>query len=357
MQPRAVRASRWSTRCEQRDATTRPACVLAKFDGASRPGASICFTLTGDAVDNVPGVPQVAPEDRWPSGSRSTGNARQPDRATRSEIGGVVGGLTCATLLAWLPAGRKPSSPCATDCERVPVQVADSADRRAVDAEVAAAPRALYEFRVRRLKRRGAATPSRVSGARRRRRRRRHRASAYTDAASLRRAARVRRWMTGMRRHQAPPPAEIVCEDPCSTTLASRALVRGRRRRPRSPRPTTETIGASTPMQAPSSASFPGGDRAEAPPVLDPQLHRRADADGLRPVSTARLRRGLRRSVEEEAHRTCPRRKHARQRGLALRGVAYDIALNHVPSRNKPHDYMGCFAWRHLSVKTITTTT
>jgi len=86
--------------------------VLAKFD--VRPEQVLdLLTLTGDAVDNVPGVAKVGPKTaaKWLSQYGTLDNII----ANAHEIGGVVGN-NLREALGWLPQGKKLLT-VRTDCE------------------------------------------------------------------------------------------------------------------------------------------------------------------------------------------------------------------------------------------------
>jgi DNA polymerase I len=77
--------------------------VVAKF-GVRADQVLDLLTLTGDAVDNVPGVPKVGPKtaSKWLAQYGTLENVI----AHAAEIGGVIGENLRATL-AWLPQGRR----------------------------------------------------------------------------------------------------------------------------------------------------------------------------------------------------------------------------------------------------------
>ena len=92
--------------------TLDDAGVLAKF-GVRADQVLDLLTLTGDAVDNVPGVPKVGPKTaaKWLAQYGTLDNLV----AHAGEIGGVVGDNLRSTL-DWLPQGRKLLT-VKTDCE------------------------------------------------------------------------------------------------------------------------------------------------------------------------------------------------------------------------------------------------
>ena len=107
--------------------------VLAKFD--VRPDQVLdLLTLTGDAVDNVPGVAKVGPKTaaKWLAQYGTLDNVV----AHAHEIGGVVGN-NLREALAWLPQGKRLLT-VKTDCE-LPVRSCRSRDRGGGrrDAEIA----------------------------------------------------------------------------------------------------------------------------------------------------------------------------------------------------------------------------
>src|SRR6185312_17021576 len=93
--------------------------VLAKF--GVRPDQVIdLLALTGDAIDNVPGVAKVGPKTaaRWLAQYESLDNLI----ARAHEVGGVVG-ENLRGALEWLPQGRRLLT-VRIDCE-LPSKVAD----------------------------------------------------------------------------------------------------------------------------------------------------------------------------------------------------------------------------------------
>src|SRR5450432_2614720 len=86
--------------------------VVAKF-GVRADQVLDLLTLTGDAVDNVPGVPKVGPKTaaKWLAQYGTLDNIV----AHAADIGGVVGENLRATL-GWLPQGKRLLT-IKTDCE------------------------------------------------------------------------------------------------------------------------------------------------------------------------------------------------------------------------------------------------
>ncbi len=104
--------------------------VLAKFDVRADQVLDL-LTLTGDAVDNIPGVAKVGPKTaaKWLQQYGTLDNVI----ANAHEIGGVVGN-NLRESLEWLPQGRKLLT-VRTDCE-LPMKVEDLVIAAADDAAV-----------------------------------------------------------------------------------------------------------------------------------------------------------------------------------------------------------------------------
>ena len=98
--------------------------MLAKFDVRADQVLDL-LTLTGDAVDNVPGVAKVGPKTaaKWLAQYGTLDNVI----ANAHEIGGVVGN-NLREALEWLPQGRKLLT-VRTDCD-LPMKIAGARDRR-----------------------------------------------------------------------------------------------------------------------------------------------------------------------------------------------------------------------------------
>ncbi len=113
--------------------------VVAKF-GVRADQVLDLLTLTGDAVDNVPGVPKVGPKTaaKWLAQYGTLENLV----AHAAEIGGVIGENLRATL-AWLPQGRRLLT-IKTDCD---VAIRSGGPHRAAGG-CAKAPGALRALRV-----------------------------------------------------------------------------------------------------------------------------------------------------------------------------------------------------------------
>ena len=105
--------------------TLDEAGVLAKFNVRADQVLDL-LTLTGDTVDNVPGVAKVGPKTaaKWLAQYGTLDNVL----AHAAEIPGVVGENLRATL-DWLPQGRRLLT-VKTDCA-LPLQAVGSCDRRA----------------------------------------------------------------------------------------------------------------------------------------------------------------------------------------------------------------------------------
>ena len=115
--------------------TLDEAGVLAKFNVRADQVLDL-LTLTGDTVDNVPGVPKVGPKTaaKWLAQYDSLDNVV----AHAAEIPGVVGENLRAAL-DWLPQGRKLLT-VKTDCA-LPLAAADLA----IGARDLATLKSMYE--------------------------------------------------------------------------------------------------------------------------------------------------------------------------------------------------------------------
>ncbi|HEY1460641.1 MAG TPA: DNA polymerase I [Casimicrobiaceae bacterium] len=109
--------------------------VVAKF-GVRADQILDLLALTGDAIDNIPGVPKVGPKTaaKWIAQYGSLDKVI----AAADEIGGVVGENLRSTV-AWLPEGRRLLT-IRTDCE-LPVEVSHLVPRAADAAKL----KALFE--------------------------------------------------------------------------------------------------------------------------------------------------------------------------------------------------------------------
>ena len=307
--------------------------VRAKFD--VRPDQVLdLLTLTGDAVDNVPGVAKVGPKTaaKWLAQYGTLDNVV----AHADEIGGVVGANLRAAL-PWLPQGRRLLT-VKTDCA-LPVQPADLV----IAAADAGAIRALYErFEFKSWLRDGAGAGD---------------AGADAAGAIAKRAAADdagRRWDTA----GDPAPAAIPAAPAAKhyeTVLDERALARWLATIDRAPLTAFDTETTSLdPMQARivgvSLAVEPGH------ACYIPLAHRYTGApDQLdRAATLARLAPWLADPAKPKLGQNVKYDEHALANdGLPLRGVAHDTLLeSYVLEAHRPHD-MDSLAWRHLNVKTI----
>jgi len=308
--------------------------VRAKFD--VRPDQVLdLLTLTGDAVDNVPGVAKVGPKTaaKWLAQYGTLDNVV----AHAAEIGGVVGANLRAAL-PWLPQGRRLLT-VKTDCE-LPVRPTDLV----ITPADAAAIKALYErFEFKSLLRDGAgggATRPDAADAIAKR--------AATDDAG-------RRWdVAADPAPAAAPPAPA--HKHYETVLDERALAHWLAVIDRAPLTAFDTETTSLdPMQARivgvSLAVEPG--RA----CYIPLAHRYTGApDQLdRAATLARLAPWLADPAKPKLGQNVKYDEHALANdGLVLRGVAHDTLLeSYVLEAHRPHD-MDSLAWRHLNVRTIT---
>jgi DNA polymerase-1 len=305
--------------------------VLAKFDVRADQVLDL-LTLTGDAVDNVPGVSKVGPKTaaKWLAQYGTLDNVI----ANAHEIGGVVGN-NLREALAWLPQGKRLLT-VKTDCE-LPVAVTDLV----LGAPDTAAIRSLYErFEFKQWLKDSAGEAPDVAGEIAKR--------AATDAAG-------RRWdaLSDQTPIATPaPPAEIHYE----TVIDEAALARWLDAVDRAEITAFDTEGSSLdPMQtrivgvslcvAPGRACYIPLDHryTGVPPQLD------------RTATLARLGKWLADPTKKKLGQNMKYDEHAlANEGLALGGVAHDTLLqSYVLESHKPHD-MDSLAWRHLNVKTLT---
>ena len=299
--------------------------VVAKF--GVRPGQVLdLLTLTGDSVDNVPGVPKVGPKTaaKWLEQYGTLDNVI----AHAAEIGGVVG-ENLRQVLTWLPQGRKLLT-VKTDCV-LPFEPADLVVRRADPAAL----RNLYERFEFKSWLKDVSGASEAGGA--------ERAPAGADPereaapppAAPRQPAPERnyetvldqaafeRWVAAIER------ADLVCFDTETTTL--------------------------DPLQAQLvgvSFAFEPGHAAYIP-----LMHRYAGAPAQLALDTvlARLKPWFENSRAAKLGQNVKYDQHVlANHGIALAGVVHDTILqSYVLESHRPHD-MDSLAWRHLDVKTIT---
>ena len=326
--------------------TLDEAGVLAKF-GVRADQVLDLLALTGDAVDNVPGVPKVGPKTaaKWLAQYGTLDSVIEH----ASDVGGVVGDSLRATL-DWLPQGKRLLT-IKTDCvlEHAPADLAP----QVADAERLKAMYERFEFkqwlrdgtgRETRADAKGAAAP-RESNA---------------DAA-LARADRMARADTrtfddpaaraAPAAADAPPPVPRHYE----TVLDEAALLRWLKEIERADLVSfdTETTGLD-PMRAKlvglSFATEPGVacyiPLAHRYPGVADQLPFAETLARLAPWFADASRRKVGQNLKYDQHVLA-------NHGLVLRGVVHDTLLqSYVLEAHRPHD-MDNLAWRHLNVKTI----
>ena len=306
--------------------------VFAKF--GVRPDQVLDFlALTGDAVDNVPGVPKVGPKTaaKW----LAQYGTLDAVIAHAAEIPGVVGENLRATI-PWLPTGKKLLT-VKSDCA-LPLTLADLALRAPEKDRL----RSLYDrFEFKSWLRdvdAGNAAPDAGAVIADRASRQDMRSFAPAEGGDA----------------AAPPPAPVPRH--YETVLDEAALVRWLDliRRAELVCFDTETTSLD-PMQAQivglSFAVLPGHacyiPLAHRYPGAPEQLPLAATLARLAPWFADPERRKLGQNVKYDEHVLA-------NHGLPLRGVAHDTLLeSYVLEAHRPHD-MDNLAWRHLGVKTIT---
>ena len=294
--------------------------VAAKF--GVRPDQLLdLLTLTGDAVDNVPGVAKVGPKTaaKWLAQYGTLENVM----AHANEIGGVVGENLRAAL-SWLPQARKLLT-IKTDCA-LPIEPTELV-ARAADA---AALKNLYErFEFKSWLKDVDVAPAKTAVARAGPsvtaaiEERSPRAPVARDYETVLDQAALDRWLAAIEH------ADLVSFD-------------------------TETSSLD-PMQARivglSFAIEPG--RAAYVPLE----HRYAGAPAQLPLDAvlARLKPWLENPRAKKIGQNVKYDQHVlANHGIALAGVAHDTMLqSYVLESHRPSD-MDSLAWRHLDVKTIT---
>jgi DNA polymerase-1 len=306
--------------------------VLAKF-GVRADQVLDLLALTGDAVDNVPGVPKVGPKTaaKWLNQYGTLDGVV----AHANEIPGVVGENLRAAL-AWLPTGKRLLT-VKTDCA-LPVKPADLVRQ----PRAAAALRALYERFEFKSWLKDVPEDSRADPG-----------AAIADLAArddTRRFAEARsadagraadappavprnyetvldvpafeRWMTEIER------ADLVCVDTETTSLdPMRAKIVG----------LAFAIEPGRACYVPVAHRYPGApDQLPLAQVLA----------RLAPWFADPARKKVGQNLKYDQHVLA-------NHGLALAGVEHDTLLeSYVLEAHRPHD-MDNLAWRHLGVKTI----
>ncbi len=315
---------------EQRDA--RRGGVLAKF-GVRADQILDLLALTGDAVDNVPGVPKVGPKTaaKWLAQYGTLDSVI----AHADEIGGVVGENLRAAL-DWLPQGRRlltvqdrlraAGRGRRTSCRARPMRRSSRRfyerfefkswlqGRRAADgcaAAIAVASRQEVTGAISRRAERSAPTAHR---------RRRCRATTRPCSTRLRFRALDRRDRRGGRS--------------CASTPRRRASIRCRR----------GSSACRSSIEPGHACYIPLAHRYAGAPEQLPLDARAGAAEAVVRGSDAKK---LGQNVKYDQHVLA-------NHGIALAGVAHDTLLeSYVLESHRPHD-MDSLAWRHLDVKTIT---
>jgi DNA polymerase-1 len=292
--------------------------VMAKF--GVRPDQVLdLLTLTGDSIDNVPGVPKVGPKTaaKWLSAYGTLENVM----AHAGEISGVIGENLRATL-SWLPEGRRLLS-VKTDCA-LPFGPKDLA----IQEPDPAALRSIYErFEFKSLLKDGgttrAAAPTSASAE-----------SAAPATAPPLTAVRLReyeavldenafeRWVAAI---EAAPLACFVTETTGSDPMRARI------------------VGLSFSIEPGRAAYIPLAHRYAGAPA---QLSLEHVLARLKPWFENPSAWKLGQNVKYDQHVLA-------NHGIALSGVAHDTLLeSYVLESHRPHD-MESLSSRHLDVKTI----
>jgi len=307
--------------------------VLAKF-GVRADQVLDLLTLTGDAVDNVPGVAKVGPKTaaKWLAQYGTLDNLV----AHAHEIGGVVGD-NLRQALAWLPQGKKLLS-VKTDCV-LPMAPADLA-LKPIDAERLRALYERFEFKSWLRDMEGQASVPDAAGVIAR--------AAARDAAG-------RRFDVPETPSATPPPqapAEIHYEAVVDDAALERWLAAIHAAE-------ITAIDTETTDLDPMRAQIVGVSLSIEPGrgAYIPLAHRYAGApDQLdRDAVLARLAPWLADPAHRKLGQNLKYDQHAfANHGLALAGGVHDTLLeSYVLESHKPHD-MDNLAWRHLDVKTLT---
>ena len=309
--------------------------VLAKFNVRADQVLDM-LTLTGDAVDNVPGRDQGRPEDRRQVACQY--DSLDNIVAHADEIGGVVG-ANLREALPWLPQGRRLLT-VKTDCD-LPLD----ADR----------PRGSPRRTPRRSRRCTSASSSGAGCAI---------STAGMPATTIPRARSPRapqaddagrRWDSvadALPQRAPPPPAnrhyEMVVDEAALKRwfdMIDRAELTAFDTETTSLDPMQARIVGVSLSVAPGQACYIPLDHRYA--GVPDQLPREATLARLAPWLADPGKKKLGQNMKYDEHALA-------NDGLALRGVAHDTLLeSYVLEAHKPHD-MDSLAWRHLDVKTIT---
>lgn len=303
--------------------------VIAKF--GVRPGQVLdLLALTGDAVDNVPGVPKVGPKTaaKW-LGEYGTLDAII---ANADKIGGVVGD-NLRNSLQWLPQGRRllaikvdcklPAGPAdlvlgAPDNARLNVLFSRFEFKSWVRDRAAAAPGdaagAIAGKAARQTGRRFDAPELQSTGAGK---------PADLKYETVLDHAAFERWMAAIER------AELVCFDTETNSLDPLSA---------------EIVGVALAIEPGEACYIPLAHRYPGAPD---QLDRDAVLARLDTWFASERNAKLGHNVKFDQHALA-------NHGLALAGVAHDTLLqSYVLESHKAHD-MDSLAWRQLDWKTLT---
>jgi DNA polymerase-1 len=292
------------------------------------------LTLTGDAVDNVPGVDKVGPKTaaKWLGKYGTLDNVV----AHAQEIGGVVG-ENLRNALRWLPEGRRLLT-VKTDCP-LPVGPEDLEPAPADTGKL----RALYErfeFRSWLKDLAGSAEAGDAAG---------------TIAQAAARDAAGRRF-DGAQAPKPGTPSAAPIATHYETVTDEAALARwidaiGRAALTSLDTETTsldpmkaEIVGISLAVEPGRAAYIPVAHRYAGAPD---QLARERVLAALAPWLASPAHRKVGQNLKYDQHALA-------NHGLSLSGVAHDTLLeSYVLESHKPHD-MDSLAWRHLDLKTLT---
>jgi len=333
--------------------TLDEAGVLAKF-GVRADQVLDLLALTGDAIDNIPGVPKVGPKTaaKW----LAQHGTLDAVIANAAAVSGVVGENLRATL-EWLPQGKRLLT-IRTDCE-LPLGHADLA----LQAEDAERLKSLYErFEFKQWLRDGTGNAVKTRGREplkdESRQKPAQESIRYDDP--LAKADRAGRADTRPFDHpdaraapaDAPPPVPRHYEVVTEAATFERWL--GEIERAELVAFDCETTGLD-----PMRSKLVGLSFATAPGVACyvPLAHRYPGAPDQLPFAEtlARLTPWFADASRQKMGQNVKYDQHVlANHGLQLRGVAHDTLLeSYVLEAHRPHD-LDNLAWRHLNVKTTT---
>jgi len=308
--------------------------VLAKFSVRADQVLDL-LTLTGDSVDNVPGVAKVGPKTaaKWLAQYGTLENVI----AHANEIPGVVGENLRAAL-EWLPQGRKLLT-VKTDCE-LPLEVADLAIAPP-DAKALKDYYERFEFKswLKDIDNDAGAKPDAAGAIAKR---------AANDTAG-------RRWDTNAAESSVVVPAgpavekhyEMVCDEATLArwlaTIDAAELVAFDTETTSLDPMQAHIVGISLSVAPGRACYIPLGHRYTGAPD---QLDRDATLRRLAPWLADPAKKKLGQNLKYDEHALA-------NDNLALSGVAHDTLLeSYVIESHKPHD-MDNLAWRHLNLETI----